>query len=483
MATANHRHPLLSLPSELLKEIATYLPALTLVDLSATCRTLRVHATDDTIWQTLVQQNLPAIKRLTSPYPRSSFRELYGAHHPNWFITKNKIWFADSGSLGKLLVARYNSSSEVIEAYNVTARAEDSTINDWSSNPAITIRAFSPQVQLDLNSTMFRLGPYAHANASQRGSSESPLFSRLQREVTISIHEVSNDQKLFHTFSLARPLDLTLASLGTFVWPPRIMPALERSRVNSMQVFQGNDLQPARLSEMSTGTFRIREWKEFAHLKFSQGGSPRIAETIRTYGTLKECAYTPTPSKPWQGIWVGDYSEHGCEFLLVTQPDEAEALQLPRDATQSADYQNYGLVYSDTYPHLNISPFFIVTPNPFTASGSADTRVESSSATHTGRIEAIKLTGDIYVPPGEYSFIVPDIGPGGLIGIADEDPFKGSRVMRSVAQIAGEDFHGNRFVSTQLIMISHDRLAHYWEPFGHISYYQRIDIDALIRGD
>lgn len=29
-------------------------------------------------------------------------------------------------------------------------------------------------------------------------------------------------------------------------------------------------------------------------------------------------------------------------------------------------------------------------------------------------------------------------------------------------------------------MISHDRLAQYWEEMGHISYYQRVDIDALI---
>ena len=29
-------------------------------------------------------------------------------------------------------------------------------------------------------------------------------------------------------------------------------------------------------------------------------------------------------------------------------------------------------------------------------------------------------------------------------------------------------------------MISHDRLAQYWEEMGHISYYQRVDLDALM---
>ena len=29
-------------------------------------------------------------------------------------------------------------------------------------------------------------------------------------------------------------------------------------------------------------------------------------------------------------------------------------------------------------------------------------------------------------------------------------------------------------------MINHDKLAQYWMPFGHISYYERVDIDRLI---
>lgn len=29
-------------------------------------------------------------------------------------------------------------------------------------------------------------------------------------------------------------------------------------------------------------------------------------------------------------------------------------------------------------------------------------------------------------------------------------------------------------------MVNHDLLAQYWLPFGHISYYQRVDLDKLI---
>ena len=29
-------------------------------------------------------------------------------------------------------------------------------------------------------------------------------------------------------------------------------------------------------------------------------------------------------------------------------------------------------------------------------------------------------------------------------------------------------------------MIDHNNLAQYWMPFGHISFYQRVDIDKLL---
>jgi hypothetical protein len=32
-------------------------------------------------------------------------------------------------------------------------------------------------------------------------------------------------------------------------------------------------------------------------------------------------------------------------------------------------------------------------------------------------------------------------------------------------------------MTSQLILISHDRLAQYWETFGHVSFYQRVKIE------
>jgi len=39
----------------------------------------------------------------------------------------------------------------------------------------------------------------------------------------------------------------------------------------------------------------------------------------------------------------------------------------------------------------------------------------------------------------------------------------------------------DQYTPSQLILISENRLAQFWEGFGHISYYQRVDLDALLK--
>ena len=98
-----------------------------------------------------------------------------------------------------------------------------------------------------------------------------------------------------------------------------------------------------------------------------------------------------------------------------------------------------------------------------------------------GRLEAVKLTGDPNVPRGEYTWIAEDIGSKGLIRIAHEQVFKGARVVKSLGHVAEREFRNgkcpvcemtiqcvdhmnlDRYTSSQLIMISHDSLAQYWE--------------------
>ncbi len=38
----------------------------------------------------------------------------------------------------------------------------------------------------------------------------------------------------------------------------------------------------------------------------------------------------------------------------------------------------------------------------------------------------------------------------------------------------------DEFIPSQLIMISPNKIAQYWVPYGHISFYERINLDELI---
>jgi len=72
-------------------------------------------------------------------------------------------------------------------------------------------------------------------------------------------------------------------------------------------------------------------------------------------------------------------------------------------------------------------------------------RSEEDESVYSGRIEAVKLTGDPNIPRGEYTFIAPDIGPNGLIRVAKEEIFKGARIVRSVGHIAATGFRDGMF--------------------------------------
>ena len=137
-----------------------------------------------------------------------------------------------------------------------------------------------------------------------------------------------------------------------------------------------------------------------------------------TFGTLPEESYTPTKRKPWQGIWVGDYTGHGCEFLVILQKDVDRQSRIPVSG------------WSPQPTSARIVSF--AGPNPENTSDEAhsslkspirETAEDNESATFqedylladaadgscVGRLEAIKLTGDPNVPRGEYTWIAEDI--------------------------------------------------------------------------
>ncbi|KAL4935490.1 hypothetical protein BDV06DRAFT_206894 [Aspergillus oleicola] len=418
----NMKTPLLQLPPELVYEVFSYLPALDLARLSESCRILAQHANNDRLWANLVNANLP--DHIHDPGIFDSFRRLYIAHHPCWFIPRHKVWFSDTEHTGNLILTRYDNRRGVIEGYRVTTERRSHKFQVWEYNADVVIQAFEPKVSLWLDDPILLL----------QGDPEGiPRYLNTESRMNMPVEA----QYVYNSISLCRPGDPAELTNDT-QWPPPNVPSDHRVYRDPDDDSRGRDRLPQSLTEISEYAFRIRRW---AHFRL---GLPTFTagqqETISTYSTLDPALYMPTKEKPYQGIWVGDYSAHGCEFLLFLQQDkESEG-----DEYDAHDPRNDGIIQH-------------------------------------GSLKAVKLTGDPNVPRGEFSFVSDDIGPGGTVRIATEALFQGARVVRSRGHIAGLGFRDDTFINSQLILKSPDCVAHYWESMGHITYYRRLDIDALIR--
>ncbi|KAF2702731.1 F-box domain-containing protein [Pleomassaria siparia CBS 279.74] len=487
--------PLVALPSELIHHILLFLSLPDLLSVGLVNHALHEHSLADQLYQLFVQSHVPG-DILTKP-SASSWRDMFKTHHPYWFIPQNKIWFADSLHTGKVLIARYDPRINAIEAYALVAERRQPTLLMWDRNPDAIVHTFSPRIQLDLNAPVVRLDANAYANGIGNGR------TRLQKEVPMGLYgdHPRASEGLFSRLMLTRPWPESITDEQTAIWPPLILPSPSRTITSSATQFRDENYRPSRMAELSRTTFRVRKWMEFSRL---HGISMRVAEDITTWATLPEECYTPTPQKPWQGIWCGDYAGHGCEFLAIVQPDEPKPMperaqwalrtrtrQSSDSSTESTDSWNtaptgateqHGMVHTpDAEMTLEDSVATLQPKTPEEESSSPHDVEEEEDSVYHGRIEAIKLTGDPNIPRGEYTFIAPDIGPGGLVRVADEDMFRGARIVRSVGHIAARGFTDDDFIASQLILISHNQLAQYWETFGHVSFYQRVDIESLIK--
>ncbi|RYP43844.1 hypothetical protein DL768_009624 [Monosporascus sp. mg162] len=448
---------LLTLPSELIDAILSYLSPVELAGVSAVCRAFRDHALSDIHWQRHVLSNLPG-HQISSPYPCESWRELYVCHDPYWFLTRNKLWFCDRELTGQMIIVRYDERRGCIEGYQLlAARARDGS-EPWLADQGVHIHYFEPRVKLHLDKPILQFNA-RRLGWNDRSTESEPSPRRLMAEHPMHMNRGSDPR--FSNFILTKPLEdmpppgCDLRFPYGYLWPPPAIPAGHRVRGQAAGIHRLSSLglesrsperKPLHPSEISDQTFQIRQWMEL--------GPPQLGvhlgEEIVTYSTLDPVLYTPTAEKPWRGIWVGDYSGHGCEFLLINQPDGAgEDEQAPltpgEDGTEEA--------FQERFLHERV---------------------------YKGRLEAIKLTGDRNVPRGEYTFVAEDLGENGFVGTAQEPPFQGARVVKSKGHIAAMGFYNDKYMKSQLLLLSHNRLAQYWVSFGHISFYERVDIDQFL---
>lgn len=461
----------LQLPSELIYQILSHLSCQSLVSLGQTCRQLCELAQKDLLWADLLRPEIPPEDFPPDPYPSSSYRDLYITHHPYWFVPRYKIWISDEPHIGRVMICKFDPRRGCIEGYRLLAERSPSSGSLWPYKPSVVIHAFRPRVHLWLDDPILKLPHGIVPFNSRQGWWEAEI----KMTVGLPGHNTSA------SFFLSREIPEHLQDKRMALWPPRTIPGMPRVRAASIDKFRGTGHKPQKYEEISQTTFRLRHWSQFSTGIVHLG--TRIGEEVSTWSTIDPALYTPTPEKPYQGIYVGDYAGHGCEFLLVMQTEKAPDMP-PRPVENSYLQPFSGFRSEDEQdePAQNRN---------------SQAMANYDEGIYKGAIEAVKLTGDPNIPRGEHTFIADDIGPNGLIRIAEEYPFCGARVVKSRGHIALRGFQNGRtilhlrnkaanttlqdeFISSQLILINHNRMAQYWVPFGHISFFERIDIDQLM---
>ncbi|KIW30587.1 hypothetical protein, variant [Cladophialophora immunda] len=459
------------LPSEIIFQVLCYLPCQSLVSLSRTCRRLRGLASNDFLWADLLRPNIPPEDFPADPYPSSSYRDLYITHHPYWFVPRNKIWISDEPHIGRVMICHFDPRRGCIEGYRLLAERTPSMGLLWPYEPSVVIHNFNPRVHLWLDDPILKLPHDIVPFNTRQGWWEA--------EIKMTVGRPGHNTSA--SFFLSRDIPPHLQNKSMDLWPPRTIPNMPRVRAASVDKFRGSGHKPQKYDQISQTTFRLRHWSQFstgmAHFGI------RIGEEVSTWSTIDPALYTPTKEKPYQGIFVGDYAGHGCEFLLVMQSEKGP--EIPQRRPTDAYLRGLiGLPPESEEDELEEPVLAQQTDEQLSQSQSQYQRdmmaMHEEEGIYKGSIQAVKLTGDPHVPRGEYTFVADDIGPGGLIRIAEEQPFRGSRVVRSRGHVAARGFQNDEFIPSQLIMVSPNKLAQYWVPYGHISFYQRIDLDRLI---
>ena len=331
----------------------------------------------------------------------------------------NRLW------TGYILLSTYNLETGAIDLTNIIAtrlggnHREDSI--PWSRDESISVATFDPQVSLWTSPLL---------------SFDNTVPDPNDNEIKPSMQERSFYCSLLRASAV--PPEAQVPSKK--YWPPPHIPAAQRTDSSCED-------KPSRADAIDSA-FHIRKWIMFGGMPvpgvvMSSNG---IDSQVETFATINEEHYTPDKDHPYRGIWVGDYSTHGCEFILFHQE----------------------------------------TPT---------------------KLKAVKITGDLNVPCGEITFVVDDLRA--VIRIADEKEWPGAKVISAKGQIARQLFQDSKknpspsssstildllrkklirettageLVDVEMICISLDEIALLWHFSSRICWFRRVDIEGFIYG-
>ncbi|KAI9889294.1 MAG: hypothetical protein M1814_005601 [Vezdaea aestivalis] len=386
---------ILDLPTEVILQIFGLLSPQDLCRIQRTSSAARTLAQDKGIWQDLVQDAVPGLK-ITSTGPLESFQALYASQYPNWFLLKNRVWISDRGWVGKIVLNFFDPRRGCIEGLVLLCGTQPIKHVRWKPGRPIWVTLFEPEVKLYMDSPELRLKPKPMVEERDLLAYAPGFYS------SIRMDPLSHRDSPHSSFILAKSIPETAQYAESSLWPVNLIPSKSRVRILPDNEF---DDPPRKISEINQNAFRIV--KRTAVESFNV---PLMTRVLDTYSGLNPDLYRPTSERPYQGIWVGDYSSHGAEFLLVRQI-------LPEDEN------------SDSGPVL---------PDVQSSSETIETS-EDLPKGDRGRLEAIKLTGDPNIPQGHYTWVA-DVGLSGLIRLNSDDFFGRCRVVRACGQVADHGF-------------------------------------------
>lgn len=244
-----------------------------------------------------MQKNVPGIK-LDSPSPCRSFKDLYKAHDPHWFLPKHKIWFADVPSFGQLVIAKYDPKTGSIFLHRLVAEKKPPQFYFWGDDTKVIVHCFEPTVHFHDWSRRLDLDAYSHRSLSRMGEAER----RLKGEVPMPLAgDTSRIRVRESNFMLAKSsvIENPSRKLLKDKWPPPNIPA--KFHVDRPTVFdQGSEVRwgrPENRFQISEHSFRIRQWMDM-------NGQVRMGDEIQTWSTIDPKFYTPTEYSPYKGIFV-----------------------------------------------------------------------------------------------------------------------------------------------------------------------------------
>ncbi|PWW73061.1 hypothetical protein C7212DRAFT_285447 [Tuber magnatum] len=398
-----------SCPNEVVQLIFQNLEDLSLARCSAACSHWRelIDPSDPSTPDYLWARQAPSL-RLKSPTPYARFRGLYASLRDHLWL-HGKIWMSNRSWTGYILLSTYNLETGAIDLTNIVATRpggndrEDSV--PWSRDESILLSSFDPQVALWTPPLL--------------SFDKDTVLDPNDNEIKPPTRERSPYCSLFR--ARAVPPEVQVSSKK--YWPPPHIPAAERTD-DVLSCINGSHESKPLHADAIDSVFRIRKWVVFGGAPVPSVAMSRngIDDQVETFATIHEEHYTPDKDHPYRGIWVGDYSSHGCEFILFHQETPA-------------------------------------------------------------KLKAVKITGDLNVPCGEITFVVDNLKA--VIRIADEREWPGAEVISAKAQIASHLFQSSKMIDAEMICVGPNDIALLWHfsPLpSHISRFRRIDIESLIYG-